>query len=78
MYAREHWNRPGRWLNGLAGASYGVYLLHVFIVVGLNMAFLGVPLPPFAKFLLVTALTLLLNFPLVMALRRIPGVARVL
>lgn len=32
----------------------------------------------FVKFLLVTALTLLLNFPLVMALRRIPGVARVL
>ena len=78
VHAREHWARPSRWLAGLAGATYGVYLLHVFIVVGLNMAFLGLPFPPFAKFLLVTAATLPVGFAAAMALSRIPGVARVL
>lgn len=74
---REHWNQPSAWLSRLAGASYGVYLFHVFIVVGLNMAFLGLALPPFAKFLAVTALALVISFAFAMGLRKIPGVTRV-
>lgn len=78
VIAREHWNRPQPWLAPLAGATYGVFILHVFVVVGLNMAFLGLPLPPFVKFLAVTALALLICFPAVMAARRIPSITRVL
>lgn len=78
VHARERWNRPHPWLPPLADAAYGVFIVHVFVVVGLNMAFLGLPLPPFAKFLAVTALALAICFPAVMALRKIPGVTRVL
>lgn len=77
-HAREHGNRPAPWLGPVAGASYGVYLLHAFVVVGLNMAFLGLALPPFAKFLAVTGLTLAISFPAIIGLRRIPTVTRVL
>jgi peptidoglycan/LPS O-acetylase OafA/YrhL len=77
-YARDHWNHPNRWLTPLAGATYGVYLIHVFFVVGVNMALLGLPLPPFVKFLIVTALALLLSFSAIIALRKIPGVTWVL
>ncbi|WP_316975722.1 acyltransferase [Shumkonia mesophila] len=78
VHFRERWNRPHPWLGPLAGAAYGVFILHVFVVVGLNLVFLGVPLPPFAKFLAVTGLALVLCFAAVILLRRLPGVARVL
>lgn len=78
VHARENWNRPTRWLNPLARATYGVFLVHVFVVVGLNLALFDLTFPPFVKFLLVTALALTLSFAIAMTLRQIPLVARVL
>ncbi|MCP4308486.1 MAG: hypothetical protein GY788_27140, partial [bacterium] len=78
VYAREHWNHPSPWLSHLGAAAYGVFLIHIFVVVGLNYAFLPIPLPPMVKFVLVAAIGLLMSFALVVALRKIPGVARVI
>jgi peptidoglycan/LPS O-acetylase OafA/YrhL len=44
-YAREYWDRSVALLPTLAGATYGVYLFHVFVVVGFNVAFLDIALP---------------------------------
>lgn len=78
VHAREHWKGLTSWWSMLARATYGVYVLHVFVIVGLNQALLGQTWGPFTKFILVTVTTLLLTFPLVLAVRRVPGLAKVL
>jgi peptidoglycan/LPS O-acetylase OafA/YrhL len=75
-YAREYWGRSVALLPTLAGATYGVYIFHVFVVIGFNIAFLDIALPPFVKFLLVTMLTLITTFPAVILFRKIPLVSR--
>lgn len=77
-YAREHWDRTSLWLPLLAGATYGVYLLHIFVVIGFNTALVDVALPAMAKFLLAATLTLMTTFFVVALLRKIPLVSRVL
>ena len=77
-FAREHWKAPSGVMARLGPASYGVYILHVFIIVGFNMALLSVQLPPLLKFLIVTALTWLLAFAAVALLRKVRVVARVI
>ena len=77
-YAREHWDRSAAWLPTLAGATYGVYLFHFFVVVGFNAAFLEIASPAFVKFLLVTMLTLIITFSVVVLIRKIPLVSRVI
>jgi peptidoglycan/LPS O-acetylase OafA/YrhL len=76
-FARDHWDRPVVWLPALAGATYGVYLVHIFVVIAFNAAFFDMALPGFAKFLLVTMLTLVTTFPAIMLFRKIPLVSRV-
>jgi glucans biosynthesis protein C len=62
----------------LAANTYGAYLIHIFPVVGLQTAFLGVELAPLLKFLLVSVLAIPLSFLLAAGLRRIPGVKHVM
>ena len=69
---------PGRLLPVLAGASYGVYVIHVFLLVPIQSALLGVGLPPFAKFALVTLAGIILSFAVAVGLKRLPGLRRVL
>ena len=76
--AREWAARPSPLLAPLAGAVYGVYILHVFLLVPIQSAFLGVALPVFAKFLAVTLLGLAISFAAAMAVRRLPGLRVVL
>ncbi len=76
-YGRDHWNKSFVWLNSWSGASYGVYVFHVFTVVGLNMALFDLAWPPFIKFLIVTVLTVGISFLQMILLRKIPAVARV-
>lgn len=77
VFFRRYCDRPGRWLDRLDENVYGVYLIHVFVVVALQMAILALPLPATAKFLIVTAAGIVISFALVAALRRIPAVRRV-
>ena len=75
---RTHLSAPGRWLARLAPQVYGVYLVHFYIVIEVQRAILPWDGPALAKFAVATGVTLLISFPLVAALRRLPGLGRVL
>lgn len=77
VFFRGYLSEPGRWLRRLDGNVYGVYIIHVFVLVGLQSAIVEVALPALTKFAIVAAAGLILSFGLVAALRRVPGVARV-
>jgi fucose 4-O-acetylase-like acetyltransferase len=76
-FFRRYCDKPSRLLDRLDSNVYGVYLLHIFVVVALQMAILDVALSATAKFLIVTALGLPITFALSTALRSIPAVRRV-
>jgi glucans biosynthesis protein C len=66
------------WRHVLAANNYGVYLLHLPIVVALQYALLGANLPGLLKWLLVGSIALLLSLVASDVLRRLPGFRRVL
>jgi peptidoglycan/LPS O-acetylase OafA/YrhL len=74
---RERMNHQGVLMRELAAASYAVYAIHVFPVVFLQGALLESPMPPLAKFGLVTLIAVPLCFGLGYGLRKLPGVRRV-
>jgi peptidoglycan/LPS O-acetylase OafA/YrhL len=65
-------------LDSLSTSSYGIYLIHYPIVVWLQFALLSVVLGPIAKGAIVFVGTVALSWGLMVALRRIPAIARVL
>lgn len=67
---QKHWNRTGPWAMQLAAATYGVYLTHVFVVVGLQFAILEFEIPALLKFATVTIASVVLTFGIVDLLRR--------
>jgi len=75
---RDLWAGPSHWAERLCSCTYGVYLFHVPIVVGLQFAFASVAVGPFAKFLIVSVLAIPLTFLLTDTLRRVPVMRRVL
>ena len=79
VWFRERFNRPpGGLMRGLTSAAYGAYIVHVLIVVAIQNILRTAPWPPLAKFGLVTLAGIVLAFALSSALRRIPGVTKVL
>jgi glucan biosynthesis protein C len=74
---RRYLSRPGRLLALLEGNVYGVYIIHVFVVVPLQGALLGFELPALVKFAIVTLLALPLCFAIIGALRQVPAIRRV-
>jgi glucan biosynthesis protein C len=74
---RRYLSRPGALLAWLEGNVYGVYIIHVFIIVPIQAALLGFNLPALVKFAIVTLIALPLSFAIVAALRRIRAVRRV-
>ena len=61
----------------LDGDVYGVYPVHVYFVIALQIAMLGFALARIAKFSAVAATSIVLSFILIGLLRRIPAVRRV-
>jgi glucan biosynthesis protein C len=74
---RDRLNRQGALMRELAAASYAVYAIHFFPVVFLQGVLEGSPMPPLAKFGLVTLIAAPLCFGLGYGLRKLPGVRRV-
>jgi surface polysaccharide O-acyltransferase-like enzyme len=62
----------------LSQNSYGIYVIHYGIVSWLLFALLGAPLPAMAKWAIVFTSALALCWGATAAIRRLPGVARVL
>jgi peptidoglycan/LPS O-acetylase OafA/YrhL len=76
--ARERLAAPGRWVGSLAASSYSTYVVHLFVVVALQLALVEVAIGPLAKFWLVAGFGIVLSFAVGSALRRLPGINRVL
>lgn len=75
---RRYLAAPSRLLAALEGNLYGVYLLHLFIVIGLQVALVQSAMPALAKFAIVVVATLFVSFPIIAVLRRLPGFRAVL
>jgi surface polysaccharide O-acyltransferase-like enzyme len=65
-------------LDSFSANSYGIYLVHIAIVVWLQFALLAVAADPLAKGIIVVAGAVTLSWVIVAALRRIPAITRVL
>lgn len=74
---RERVNHQGVLMRQMAALSYVVYIIHLFPLLGLQIALVGSSLPPLAKFGVVTLIALPLSFALAYGLRKLPGVGRV-
>ena len=76
---REWFNKPqGKLLSAMAGASFGAYIIHLLVVMGVQAALQAVALPPFIKFILVTLVAAAISFGIAHLVRQIPGVKKVL
>jgi len=62
----------------LSASSYGIYLIHYPVVVWLQFALLAAALSPIAKGAIVYIAAVALSWGMVLALRRVPVIARVL
>ncbi len=78
VFFRERFSTPNRWMERFDQNVYGVYIIHVFIVVGLQQAILNIALPALVKFALVTTMALFVTFVNSALIRLIPGVKRVI
>lgn len=67
--AREACAQPAKWLRILAANSYVIYVLHVFVLVGLQTALVDISIPPLAKFALVTLVGVPLTMVVAMLVR---------
>lgn len=78
LLVRFQRDAPPPWWNRWNGAAYGAFVLHAPLITGLAVAIAGWPLPPALKFVIVLVAGTVLSFGLAAALRRLPGVRRVL
>jgi surface polysaccharide O-acyltransferase-like enzyme len=62
----------------MAPAAYGVYIIHIFIVVPLQFAVIGLSAEPLIKFAIVVLLAVPISFTLAALLRRLPVLRAVL
>ena len=75
---RQFVTSQGRFGRMLAANQYSAYFWHPLLIVGIQMAFLSLPLGPLAKFAAVTLIGVPLVFLWSWLLRRIPAVRAVL
>jgi len=78
VFFRQHVTRTGPWAARLAASVYGVYLIHVYVVILLQMPLVDAPLGALAKFAIVTLAGLALSFLIVDTLRRLRPVRAVI
>ncbi|HEY7565440.1 MAG TPA: acyltransferase family protein [Acidimicrobiia bacterium] len=76
--ARELFHQPRRLITAMSSASYAAYILHIFVVVGLQAAILGLDLPAFAKFGLAALAGVVLSFGVGYLSSKTPGLRVVL
>ena len=69
---------PGPVLKRVEGNIYGVYLIHLFVVIGLQAALVGFDWAALVKFCVVLSGTLAISAPLIAILRLIPLVRAVI
>jgi glucan biosynthesis protein C len=75
---RRFFDEKGPVLRAIDGNIYGVYLIHLFAVIGLQVALAGTDWPALAKFSVVLLGTLAICLPFIAVLRLIPFVRKVI
>ena len=78
LFFRERFSTPNKWIERLDRNVFGVYIFHVFILVGLQGAILNIELSALAKFAVVTIVGLIISFLFTALIRLVPGVKRVI
>jgi peptidoglycan/LPS O-acetylase OafA/YrhL len=68
---QRHFDKTGPWAQRLAGGVFGVYLLHMYVVIGLQFAILEFEISALSKFALVTVAGSIISFSIVDLFRRI-------
>lgn len=76
VFFRERFSTPNKWVARLDKNVFGVYIAHVFILVGLQGALLDIALPALAKFAIVAIVGLVISFLISALIGLIPGVKR--
>ena len=77
LVARRRWRSTGAGAS-FAGASFGIYLMHGMVIIPLAVAMRSAPLHPALKWLMLSVSGVCLPWTLTLALRKVPGVHRVL
>lgn len=76
---RERLNgAPGKLLVAIVGATYGAYIIHLLVVLGVQAGLDGVTLAPFIKFLIVWIIAAILSFGIAYLAKKLPGLRRIL
>jgi len=75
---RKSFNKRGKLLSILSDSSYTVYIIHLFVVIGLQYGLVESPLPPFVKFALVTLVGIPLCFALGYLIKKLPFTKKIL
>lgn len=78
VFFRERFSTPNKWIEHLDQNVFGVYVFHVFILVGLQGAILNLDLSALAKFAVVTFSGLIISFLFSALIRLVPGVKQVI
>jgi len=77
-FFREKLNRASAITLGMAASVYTVYIIHQTILYSLNIGFLSVDIPSYAKFFVVSLIGITLSFLLSIPVRKLPYADRVL
>lgn len=75
---RDRINKHGKLLSILSDGSYTVYIIHLFVVIGLQYGLVESPLPPFVKFTLITLIGVPLCFALSYLIKKLPFTKKIL
>lgn len=78
VYFRDCFSTPNKWMERLDRNVFGVYIIQVFVLVGLQMAILDFDLSALSKFAIVTVLELIIIFFDSFLIGLIPSVKRVI
>lgn len=78
VFFREHADRTGPIAKRLAASVYGIYLIHIYVVIGLQAALVETTLGALTKFLIVTVAGFSLSFLIVDTLRRVKVVRNII
>jgi hypothetical protein len=78
VWFRARWPRHGALVGEAARASYATYFIHPLVITALMLAFAPVDLGAWAKFVLVSAVSVPACFAVGYGLTRLPGVSKVL
>jgi hypothetical protein len=73
--AKFKWNSASPFMKWLSANAFGVYIFHPFALISLALAVKSVNVDPAFKFFFVGPMAVVLIFPLISLIRKIPGVS---